>query len=104
MAIGNDDDIRWRAYQIWEEEGRPEGREVEHWQRAADELTAPRGHARVTAADADLSSNTGIGQSIGATGADPDEIGGANTVEGDVLNDVTPSGGINPDQRGRTNK
>lgn len=29
-----------RAYQIWEEEGRPEGRDVEHWLRAEAELQA----------------------------------------------------------------
>lgn len=30
--------IRARAYQIWEEEGQPEGRDVEHWIRAVLEL------------------------------------------------------------------
>jgi hypothetical protein len=30
--------IRARAYQIWEEEGRPGGRDVEHWIRAVLEL------------------------------------------------------------------
>ncbi|MGH7750676.1 MAG: DUF2934 domain-containing protein, partial [Candidatus Dormibacteria bacterium] len=30
--------IRARAYQIWEEEGRPAGRDVEHWIRAVLEL------------------------------------------------------------------
>jgi hypothetical protein len=30
--------IRRRAYQIWEEEGRPEGHDVEHWIRAVLEL------------------------------------------------------------------
>ncbi|RXF67208.1 DUF2934 domain-containing protein [Hansschlegelia zhihuaiae] len=30
--------IRERAYQIWLEEGRPEGREDEHWCRAAQQL------------------------------------------------------------------
>lgn len=28
------DEIRSIAYQIWEEEGYPEGRDVEHWLRA----------------------------------------------------------------------
>lgn len=28
--------IRERAYHIWVEEGRPEGRDVEHWLRARD--------------------------------------------------------------------
>lgn len=30
--------IRARAYEIWEEDGRPEGRDVEHWIRAVLEL------------------------------------------------------------------
>jgi hypothetical protein len=32
--------IRTRAYELWEAEGRPEGREVDHWLRAAQELAA----------------------------------------------------------------
>ena len=54
----------------------------------------------------DLKQNPGIGSSRGTTiaGADPEEIEGANTEEGDVANDVTYGGGIDPDQRGRTNK
>ena len=38
MSSGREDLIRIRAYEIWEEEGRPEGREREHWIRAAAEL------------------------------------------------------------------
>ena len=30
--------IRQRAYEIWEAAGRPEGREVEHWEQAMREL------------------------------------------------------------------
>ena len=30
--------IQTRAYWIWIEEGRPHGRDVEHWQRACEEL------------------------------------------------------------------
>jgi hypothetical protein len=38
--------IRERAHQIWEDQGRPEGRDQEHWSRAeqeinANELTSP---------------------------------------------------------------
>lgn len=29
-----------RAYGIWEQEGRPEGREIEHWLRAEAEMRA----------------------------------------------------------------
>jgi len=32
--------IRLRAYQIWEEEGRPAGRHLTHWHRAERELAA----------------------------------------------------------------
>jgi hypothetical protein len=30
--------IAERAYQIWEREGKPKGRDQEHWTRAEDEL------------------------------------------------------------------
>lgn len=44
--------IAERAYQLWENEGRPEGRDVEFWTRAEQELTAPfaRSNSRGTAA------------------------------------------------------
>ena len=32
--------IRERAYAIWEREGRPEGRERQHWEQAAREVLA----------------------------------------------------------------
>lgn len=52
--------------------------------------------------DADLRGNPGIGSSKGV-GRD-DELEGENTFEGDVLNDTTPAGGVNPRQTGRTNR
>jgi Protein of unknown function (DUF2934) len=42
--------IRTRAYELWEAEGRPGGREVEHWLQAAQEVAAANGESRVTAA------------------------------------------------------
>jgi hypothetical protein len=56
-----------------------------------------------TPSDADLKGNPGIGSSKGA-GGDKDRIGGDNSFEGDVMNDVTPQGGVDPDHTGRTNK
>ena len=38
MILDNDALIRRRAYEIWELEGRPEGRDKEHWFRAAQEV------------------------------------------------------------------
>ncbi|HYZ33867.1 MAG TPA: hypothetical protein VE684_16480 [Crenalkalicoccus sp.] len=55
----------------------------------------------------DLERNPGIGSSKGVfsrTGANPEEIEADSTSEGDVLNDTGAQGGVNPDQRGRTNR
>ncbi|HET8750501.1 MAG TPA: hypothetical protein VFM42_07150 [Sphingomicrobium sp.] len=54
----------------------------------------------------DIERNPGIGQSKGAfaTGEDPEEIEGENTVVGDVKNDSTASDGVPQEDRGRTNK
>ena len=55
----------------------------------------------------DLQRNPGIGASKGtfaATPGDPESLEADNTSEGDVLNDAAKGGGVNPAQRGRTNK
>lgn len=36
----SNDDIARRAYEIYVAEGRPNGREVEHWKQAEKEITA----------------------------------------------------------------
>ena len=36
----SEEEIRNRSYYIWEEEGFPEGKDVEHWLRAKAELEA----------------------------------------------------------------
>jgi hypothetical protein len=38
--MADDDRISKRAYQIWESEGRPHGRDGEHWDRATREIQA----------------------------------------------------------------
>jgi hypothetical protein len=38
MAIDRHEQIRRRAYEIWEREGRPEGADLRHWQQASDEV------------------------------------------------------------------
>ena len=57
--------------------------------------------------DLDLKRNPGIGQTT--DGIDQEEMTfedeeGESTVEGDVMNETRPDGGINPRHRGRTNK
>ena len=39
----DEDRIRDRAYQIWQQEGCPEGRDHIHWQMAAEQLAAEQG-------------------------------------------------------------
>jgi hypothetical protein len=38
--ITNETAVRVRAYEIWEAEGRPAGRETEHWLKALQEMAA----------------------------------------------------------------
>ncbi len=38
------DDVARRAYEIFEREGRPEGRDLEHWLMAEAELTSSSAH------------------------------------------------------------
>ena len=38
MTTEREDRIRQRAHQLWEEQGRPEGRHDEHWQQASSEI------------------------------------------------------------------
>jgi hypothetical protein len=54
----------------------------------------------------DQRADPGIGASKGAfmTGEDPRQIEGESTFEGDVENDTTREGGVDPKKLGRTNK
>jgi len=40
MHHDDQDLIRARAHEIWEREGRPEGRHIEHWEMASAEIAA----------------------------------------------------------------
>lgn len=63
--------IRARAHEIWESEGRPEGREAEHWMRAeaeiSDEEVAEGPQGAVTLRDA--------GADVDGTEVSPEEAG-----------------------------
>lgn len=56
--------------------------------------------------DKDLKTNPGIGQGAGIDNIHDtfEDEEGDNTVEGDVMNDTRKHGGVDPDQRGRTNR
>ncbi|CAI9408386.1 hypothetical protein ANOBCDAF_01850 [Pleomorphomonas sp. T1.2MG-36] len=44
MGANRDDEIRARAYRLWEEEGRPEGRAEQHWFTARESLAVEENH------------------------------------------------------------
>ena len=54
----------------------------------------------------DIVDDPGIGRSKGAwaTGTDPRDLDGGSTTEGDVANETTREGGVDPGHLGRTNK
>ena len=52
VAAISADAIRERAYLIWEREGRPHGRDLEHWVRAEVELIAEVSNANNAVAKA----------------------------------------------------
>ncbi|WP_165217498.1 DUF2934 domain-containing protein [Affinirhizobium pseudoryzae] len=45
MAV-SEEWIKNRAYALWEEEGRPHGKDAEHWERAAQEYKTVNGGAK----------------------------------------------------------
>jgi hypothetical protein len=50
--------VRQRAYQLWEQEGRPEGRENDHWDKAS-ELVAIEDNYRLATIPVEKSRNVG---------------------------------------------
>ena len=42
--------VRKRAYEIWEKQGHPHGKDKEHWEQASRELSASRGSDAALAA------------------------------------------------------
>lgn len=64
MQSGGDDHIRQRAYELWEREGRPEGRHDAHWDQARRETEA------------------GAGRGAAATGTDAGGLSEADTAGG----------------------
>jgi hypothetical protein len=43
MSYPGSEEVRERAYRIWESEGKPHGRDLEHWLQAERELSADTG-------------------------------------------------------------
>ncbi|MCT2581267.1 MAG: DUF2934 domain-containing protein [Mesorhizobium sp.] len=68
--------IRQRAHEIWEREGRPDGREQEHWDKATKEIDAEGGQFSEAAQNPDASTASGGNPSAEqVTGAGPAKRG-----------------------------
>jgi hypothetical protein len=48
IAMNREQRIRQRAYEIWESEGKPHGRDDEHWRRAEADIEKEGAHAAGT--------------------------------------------------------
>ena len=78
-----EDRIRARAHQIWEEEGRPEGRDREHWERAEREVRAAIRDSAPPAEPAQEQRDFGDSAGYGSGGStlDRHDVGDANSDE-----------------------
>jgi hypothetical protein len=72
--------IRQRAYELWERDGRPEGRELEYWLMAESELArgteplaGPLTPTESAPADAPLGTSPGADMTAPAVPAEPDD-------------------------------
>lgn len=73
------DRIRRRAYAIWEREGRPEGREADHWKQASEELAIEDNIGQT------LAPNPSRGPDDAAPGTEPVEPLGPAEAQGESL-------------------
>ncbi|MET3594539.1 hypothetical protein ABID26_003947 [Mesorhizobium shonense] len=67
-------------------------------------MTGNRHRKSKKPSDADMGTNPGIGTSKGTVKEGDELEQGDSTIEGDIENDTTDAGGINPRQKVRTNK
>lgn len=106
MPLDRDERIRQRAYEIWEREGRPHGREEEHWRMAVDELVEEFSDAGITqAVPATRVTGTAKPRSESSVEAQPSQpVGGGDqprpTPQADPLGLAQPKGNAAPARRG----
>ena len=90
MTIDNEGKVRERAYYIWEREGRPQGRELQHWQAALRELTLETN-----------SSNGAAGKSVGPRAPRKSRIGSMVAKAKDALEGTPNAAAAKPAPRKR---
>ncbi|WP_158046413.1 DUF2934 domain-containing protein [Skermanella pratensis] len=75
------DRIRQRAYEIWQQEGQPEGRQQEHWEQAMREASGGGDQA-----EGDLQTGAGL-----QSGADEDKAMGSISDAAGAMREVSGS-------------
>ncbi|MBU8539852.1 DUF2934 domain-containing protein [Falsiroseomonas tokyonensis] len=78
--MSDEDRIRQRAHEIWEQEGRPQGRQEAHWARASREM-AEQAAAAPPSDLAGAAHHPGIGATLTES---PARLGPAPVVEDDA--------------------
>jgi hypothetical protein len=100
MAVDQHEEIRRRAYQLWEEEGRPEGAELRHWLQACDELAGDDEHEMMQELiDKDDRDDAALLQGAGESGdldTPPVTPPDSSAAEGTAIPDVEITTGATP--------
>ncbi|ABC94216.1 hypothetical conserved protein (plasmid) [Rhizobium etli CFN 42] len=98
MAIDKHEQIRRRAYEIWEAEGRPEGSDLRHWMQACDELAGEDENETLQDLldqddrdDAALLQGAGESGDLDPPGADLGQVAGATTPDIEITTGEKPS-------------
>ncbi|MGK9171026.1 DUF2934 domain-containing protein [Inquilinus limosus] len=71
MDTSLEDRIRARAHEIWESEGRPSGRDREHWERALREVQAGETSESADIAPPEGTTGAGIASGLAPDGTTP---------------------------------
>ncbi|MEY4983362.1 MAG: hypothetical protein RIR62_1628 [Pseudomonadota bacterium] len=97
------DRIRKRAHELWEREGRPEGRHEAHWQQAMQEITAADG-AGPPPVLSDPDAGAALAGGAGGGRGDPDggEPAAGKGGTGPIVAARPGEGGMAATPRGRT--
>jgi hypothetical protein len=76
MHQGDDDNIRRKAYELWESEGRPEGRHDEHWRKAHQSFAQDKNTAEISGGSAGtMTPEAGDGTPDVSAADEPGDIG-----------------------------
>lgn len=76
MAASQENWIKHRAYQLWEQEGYPSGKDIEHWERAKLEYAT----LKPTAAETDTPKRGSLAKAAKPAAAKPAKNGAAKTT------------------------